>query len=175
MLRIMHQTIKKVTEDIEKFHYNTAIAALMEYVNTLRVQFPISKSQFPKRRKTNKPVNQLTNIQQEALKTLVLLMAPFAPHLAEEIWVEVLREKFSVHRAPWPKYNTNYIKVEHVEIVVQVNGKLRSTLKVTSNMSQVKDEVVKLAKSDEKVKKWISGKKIKKEIFVPGKLVNVVV
>jgi leucyl-tRNA synthetase len=175
MKRIMHQTIKKVTNDIEKFYYNTAISAIMEYVNALRAQFPIFKSQFPKGEKANGERKEISSISREALKILALLLAPFAPHLAEEAWVECLGEKFSIHKAPWPVYDTNYIKVERVEIVVQVNGKLRATINVKSKMSKVKTEVIKLAKESEKVKKWTKGKKIKNEIFVPGKLVNLVV
>jgi len=197
LLRKMHQTIKKVTEDIEKFHYNTAISAIMVYVNALRasvennkIPLKVGSSHLAKSKrddtadleslsavsnnKTNQPITQSTNHWREALKTLALLMAPFAPHLAEEIWVKGLGEKFSIHKAPWPKYNTNYIKVEHVEIVVQVNGKLRSTLRLRSGQANDKQKVLKKAKENEKVKKWISGKKIKKEIFVPGKLVNFV-
>jgi len=165
VLRKMHQTIKKVTKDIEGFKYNTAISAIMEYVNLLREQVPKSednKSDSPKQ-------------WHEAIRVLVLLLAPFAPHMTEEIWVNVLGEKYSIHKAPWPEYDVKYIKVDNVEIVIQVNGKLRNTLKVTSDKSKVKEEVLKLARGDEKIKKWISGKKIKKEIFVPGKLVNFVV
>ncbi len=110
----------------------------------------------------------------EALKALVKLMAPFTPFIAEEIWVNVLGEKFSIHTSNWPKYDTRLIKEEIVTIVVQVNGKLRATLKVKAKRSRVKGEIVKLAKEDERIKKWLKGKKVKDAIFVPGKLVNFV-
>jgi len=178
LLRKMHQTIKKVTEDIDEFKYNTAISAIMEYVNALRAQLSISKriapsfaySQFP-----NKKGRGKSNVWKQALKTLALLIAPFAPHLAEEIWVEVLGEKFSIHKAPWPKYDAKYIKVERVEIVIQVNGRLRSTFQLHSGQASDKQKVLQKAIEDEKIKKWIEGKKIKKEIFIPGKLVNFVI
>lgn len=150
----LHQTIKGVTEDIEEFKYNTAIAKIMEYVNVL-YEYRVSDIGY--------------------LKPLVLLLAPFAPHLSEELWVEVLGQPFSVHQQPWPKYDSKYIVQDQVIIVVQVNGKVRSQLKVKSEKSKVKDEILRLAKEDEKVSKWLKGERIKKEIFVAGRLVNFVV
>jgi leucyl-tRNA synthetase len=111
----------------------------------------------------------------EALKVLAQLIAPFAPHLAEEVWVNVLGQKFSIHKSKWPQYDSKFIKGDYVTIPVQVNGKLRSTLQVTSSRAQVKKEVINMAKEDGKVKKWIEGKDVIKEIFIPGRLVNLLV
>jgi leucyl-tRNA synthetase len=165
LLRKMHQTIKKVTEDIDKFHYNTAISAIMEYVNILKTQ--VSSGE-----KNNK---KTPDLWRKALKTLALLVAPFAPHLAEEAWVDKLGEKYSIHKSSWLAYDAKYIKVEHIEIVVQVNGRLRSTIVFDSKHAKDKKKVLLKVIEDERIKKWIGGKKIKKEIFVPGKLVNIVV
>ncbi len=149
----LHQTIKKVSEDIEGYKFNTAISSLMELVNTL--------SEY--------------GADRETLRILALLLSPFVPHLSEEVWVEVLGQPFSVHRVSWPKYDENLIKVEKVAIVIQVNGKVRGQLTVDSELSKSKEEIVELAKKDEKIAKWLKGNKIKKTVFVPGKLLNFVV
>lgn len=149
----MHQTIKKVTEDIPEMKFNTAISAIMEYVNLITD-------------KGAAPVD---------LETLALLLAPFAPHLAEQVWCEVLGKKFSVHNQPWPVYKKELLRVEEAVVVVQVNGKLRSQLTVNSQQSTAQAEVEKMAKEDPKVAKWLEGKKVKKMIFVPGKIINFVV
>ncbi|MEK7550891.1 MAG: class I tRNA ligase family protein [Patescibacteria group bacterium] len=149
----MHKTIKKVGEDIENYKFNTAISSLMELTNVIG-KYGADKQTF---------------------KILALLLAPFAPHLAEEVWVEVLKQPFSIHKSSWPKYNEKYLQVEQVVIVLQVNGKLRSRLTIDSSRSKDKEFVIELAKSDEKVAKWLKGGRIKKEIFVSGKLVNFVV
>jgi leucyl-tRNA synthetase len=149
----LHQTIKKVTEDIENFRYNTAISAIMEYVNVL-TEYRVSGIKY--------------------LKPLALLVAPFAPHLAEEVWVEVLGQPFSVHTSAWPKYNPKLIQEEKTTVAVQVNGKLRGTLQVRSEQSGDKNEIIKKAKTCPQIAKWIT-KDPKKTVFVPGKLINFVV
>lgn len=149
----LHQTIKKVTGDIEEYKFNTAISSLMELTNIIGKY----------------------GADKETLKTLALLLAPFAPHLAEELWVNVLGEPFSVHKAAWPAYNAKYIESDTATIVVQINGKVRSQLTIENHSSTVKETVVKLAKDDQKVSKWLKNGRIKKEIFVPGKLVNFVI
>lgn len=146
-----HQVIKKITDDIKVFKYNTSISAIMELTNT------ISELGSDKR----------------ILKTLAQLLAPFAPHLAEELWLEMLQEEGSVHVSAWPKYDEKYLKSDEVTIVIQVNGKLRSSLTVSTGLSE--EEIIKLAKNDEKVSKWLEDGNIKKEIFVPNKLINFVV
>jgi len=165
----MHQTIKKVTEDIQNFRYNTAISAIMEYVNLL--QDAESKSKISNLKSKSGKSNQW----HEAMKTLALLLAPFAPHTTEEVWVNVLGQKFSIHKTPWPSFDPELIKASEVTIAVQVNGKLRGTITLASNETKDKDFVIRRAKSLGNVSKWLEGKKIRKEIFVPGELVNFVV
>ena len=160
----LHQTIKYVTEDIQEFGYNTAIAFIMELVNLLRAQKKVSKN---------------------SISILMQLLAPFAPHLAEEVYQrlcasrtkhKVQSAKFeSIHLSSWPKYDPKLVKEEFVTIPIQVNGKLRSTISVQRTKCEVQSEVIKMAKEDKKVQKWLEGKKIKKEVFVEGKLVNFVV
>jgi len=161
----MHQTIKKVTEDIQSFRYNTAISAIMEFVNLL----------YDKTEANIKRAHGGIRCAEwdEALRTLALLFAPFAPHLAEEVWVEVLGQEFSIHSASWPKYNPAFLEVKEIEMVVQVDGKLRATLVIAADEAKNQEKVVKLAKSDAKVAKWL-GKGAKKTVFVSGRLINFV-
>jgi len=150
----MHQAIKKVTDDIEDgFHFNTAISACMELVNEI-----YSKGE-------NASVS-------DAVKTTVLLVSPFVPHISEEMW-QMLGNKGSVLNQSWPAYDKDMIVDDTITIPLQINGKLRSKLEVSPSIT---DEALKeLVRSDEKIKKWIEGKKIVKWINVPGKLVNLVV
>ena len=148
----MHQTIKKVTEDIQNFKYNTAISAIMEYVTLIKEKGAVK----------------------ENLTVLAQLLAPFAPHLAEEMWVNILGQKYSVHSSTWPKYNPKVIKEDEVLIPIQVNGKLRATIKFDSQESKQKEVVSSTAKANDKVKIWLEGKMIQNEIFVPGKILNIV-
>ena len=161
ILTKMHQTIKKVTEDIQAFRYNTAIAAIMEYVNLLTEIVKSEKGVTGSAEKV------------KSLETLALLLAPFAPHLAEEVWVEVLGQPFSIHTSSWPKYDSNILQVDQVEIIIQVNGKLRGQLVVDSEQSKSGQVIEKLARQDERVSKWLEGK-VKNVIFVPGKVINFV-
>lgn len=150
----LHQTVKKVGGDIENYKFNTAISSLMQLVNT-----------FIEQKVSNK----------EYLSILTQLLAPFAPHMMEEIWVEILKKDFSIHQQPWPEYDSKYLKVDQMTIIVQVNGKMRSQFTINNLQLTNKEEVEQLAKSDPKVSKWLDGKEIKKTIFVPGKLINFVV
>lgn len=152
VLNKLHQTIKSVTEDIEQFKYNTAIAKIMELVNVI-IEHGADK---------------------ETLKNLVLLLAPFAPHMMEEIWVEYLGMPFSVHKAPWPSYEAKYVSLKEVPVVVQVNGKVRAVLNLEFGISQNKEKVTTLAKKDVKVAKYLESFAIKNIIFVSGKLINFV-
>jgi leucyl-tRNA synthetase len=149
----LHRTIKKVTEDIEEYKFNTAISAIMELVNTITEH----------------------GADKETMKTLCLLVAPFSPHLAEEVWVEVLGLPFSVHKANWPKYDDSKILNDTVTIIIQVNGKLRSHLVVSNKQSTKKEDIETLSKKDENVAKWLKGKSIAKTIFIPGKIINFVI
>lgn len=150
----LNQTIKKVTEDMYNFKYNTAIASLMELANVYTE-------------------HQVSDI--EYLDPLCRMLAPFAPHLAEEVWVEILGRPFSVHSAKWPKFDDSKIESDTVTIIVQVNGRLRSQLTLDSSRVSDKEKIEKIAKGDGKVSKWLDGNKIKKVIFVPGKLINFVI
>ncbi len=165
----MHQTIKKVTEDMKEFRYNTAIASIMEFVNLLR--------EIATRKPTQKigKKNAESTEWNEALVNLCLMLAPFVPHMAEEVWCEVLGQRYSVHHAAWPRYKEEFIRELEVTVVVQINGKVRTTLKLDNAKAMDKENVINKAKADEKVKKWLAGKKIKSEIFIAGKLINLVV
>jgi len=155
--KILHKTIKKVTEDIENFRFNTAVSALMILVNEL----------------------QNRNYGIWHLKTLLLLLAPFTPHISEELWQKyfvqggTLNIRNSIHYQLWPKWNPKLVKEETITLVIQVNGKVRDKVEVEADISEEKAK--ELAISREKIKKWIGGKEIKKIIFVPGKLINIVV
>ncbi len=151
--KIMHKTIKRVTADIERFHFNTAIAAIMEYVNAL-YQADIS------------------SITKDHIKSLILLISPFAPHAAEELWAD-LGEKGGIPAARWPEWDKALVVDDEIPIIVQVNGKLRDKLMVTANIND--DEAKRLAQASDKVLPFIQNKQIKKVIYVPGKLVNIVV
>lgn len=152
------QMVHKVTKDIENDQTNTAIAAMMEYLNTLN---RAKSGGFGK-----------SGVWQVALESLVACLAPFAPHIAEELWQD-LGHDTSVHIDTWPEWFEEYLVADTVTIAVQVNGKVRAEIEVDKDTTQ--EEVLNLAKANEKVATHISGKEIKKEIYVPGKLVSLVV
>jgi leucyl-tRNA synthetase len=157
-----HQTIRKVTRDIEdRFHFNTAISAVMELVNSL-------SAMAPGRRKDPAAAAVLRH----AIESVVLLLSPIVPHFAEEVW-QALGNTTSVLEARWPTYRQDALVQEDVVIVVQVNGKLRSRFSVPLDTSDKAVEAAALA--DEKVAKFIQGKAIKKVVAVKNKLVNIVV
>ncbi|OGQ41261.1 MAG: leucine--tRNA ligase [Deltaproteobacteria bacterium RIFCSPLOWO2_01_44_7] len=145
-----HRTIKRVTEDIERFHFNTALSALMEYVNFLSEN----------------------GTSREALETLVILLSPLAPHIAEELW-QHLGHKESVLETPWPKWDPKALVASSILIAVQVNGRLRGTVEVPTDSSE--EEIKNQAQRLEKVQAHVAGKQIAKVIYVPKKLVNIVV
>ena len=146
---LIHKTVKKVTFDIDNLKANTAIAAMMTLVNEM----------------TQKGCNKAE------LKTLTILLNPFAPHVTEEMW-QVMNYGGMVNEAKWPEYDDEKTKENSVEIVLQVMGKVRSRMTIPVDMP--KDEVLAAAKQDAKIAELIDGKTIKKEIYVPGKLVNIV-
>jgi len=160
--RKLHQTIKRVTDDFKgRWHFNTCIAAIMELVNELYgAEEKIGQGSIP--------LSLLVEVQRD----LVLLLAPFAPYLAHELW-ETLGERESLLRASWPKYDPALAKEEQIEIPVQVNGKLRGRILVAADASE--DLVRERAFADEKVRAAIAGKQFVNWIYVPGKLVNIVV
>lgn len=160
----MHQTIKKVTKDIEVFSYNTAIASTMEYINLLQKIINNSKD--------NKNSCQSWDL---ALKNLSLITAPFTPHLSEEVWRSIFNIKSSIHKAKWPEYDENAIKEDNFEVAVQINGKLRGKISVSSLDINNKEKVLDMVKNDTRMTKWINQKNIIKEIYIPGKIVNLVI
>jgi len=160
MRQKVHKTIKKVTEDIERFHFNTAIAAVMELVN-----------QIYQTKNGIKANPQAEAVWRETIESLILLLAPFVPHVAEELW-ETLGKKESVVTVPWPEYDQEAIAEEEIVIVVQVNGKLRDRLLVP--VSSEEEAIKEMALTSLKVKRHIDGREVKKTIFVPQKLVNIV-
>ena len=157
MTCLLHRTIKKVTQDIEKMHFNTALAALMEFMN--------------------EAVHE--GLDAKAKKKIIRLLAPIAPHLSEELWTNITgiapssSEWVSVIDQKWPKYEDKYTVSDMIQLVIQVNGKLRATVEAAANIS--KEDAIRLARMQENAKKFLEGKTIVKEIMVPGKLVNFVV
>ena len=157
--RAVHKTIRKVTEDIdERFHFNTAIASVMELLNILQPA-ELTTPQFPA-------------VMKEALQSVVLLMAPFVPHITEELW-QRLGNSSPLTQTAWPEYDRNAVVDEELLVIVQVNGKLRSKITVAAGTGE--DEVKARALSDEKIAQFIEGQTVRKVICVQGKLVNIVV
>ncbi|MBI4126979.1 MAG: leucine--tRNA ligase [Deltaproteobacteria bacterium] len=152
IIRLQHHTIKRVTEDLERYHYNTAIAAIMEYLNALSD-------------------TDVRSLPASALETLVILLAPFAPHMAEELWRALGHQDFLV-RHPWPSYDAAVLQSSTLNIVVQVNGKLRDQVSVPADATE--DDVKKVALASPKVAAHVTGAP-KKVIYVPKKLINIVV
>ena len=155
---LTHRTIKRVTEDIDKFQFNTMIARLIEFTNELM-------------KLRDQPVAR-TAVWREAAETLTLLMAPSTPYVAEEMWSR-LGNGFSVHQQDWPVFDEALAVVETVEIPVQINGKVRDKIVIESGASQ--EDQLAAAKTSDKVREYLAGKTIVKEISVPGRLVNIVV
>lgn len=160
--RSVHAAIKKVTIDIqERFNFNTAISAIMELVNSIYAY-----------RQNVTLKQQNNNILFEALQSMVLLLAPFAPHLAEEAWHQ-LGWSGSVHQQPWPEFSPDKLIVDQVEVVVQINGRVRSRVTVPTACSET--ELLEIAKSSDRIKELLANKQIVREIAIPGRLVNIVV
>ena len=159
LLRLTHSTIKKVTRDIEDEKFNTAVASMMEMVNGL---YKIKESYG---------IDMLDEWR-FALESLIQILAPFAPHITEELWHEMGHDD-TVHVGHWPKWDEKYLKSSVMTIIVQVNGKLRAKLELPSDMDKQGVEAAALA--DENVQKFTNNKPPKKMVYVPGKLVNIVV
>jgi leucyl-tRNA synthetase len=157
VLRKLHQTLEKITEDFEtRWHFNTCIAAIMELMNLL----------------TEQEAGISAAAMKEVLESLALMLAPLAPYLAQEIWEELGKEG-PVFRQPWPAYNAELAREDEAEIVVQVNGKVRS--RVFAPFGASAEELERRALADEKVRNAIGRKSVVKVIAVPDKLVNMVV
>jgi len=160
--RKTHQTIRKVTEDIQdRFHFNTAVAAIMELIN-LQYQFALEEIR-------DAPTLQALR---EAAETTVLLLSPFTPHMAEELWAQ-LGHSQSILREPWPAFDAALTQEEEVTVVLQVNGRLRGRLTVPASVSE--DDLQMAALRHERMQEWLAGKTVRKVIVVPQRLVNIVV
>jgi leucyl-tRNA synthetase len=158
IIAAVHRAIKKVTKDLEKLSFNTAIAAMMALVNELykqKADVGISKT----------PAWRL------AFESLILMLAPLAPHIAEEMWREIGQET-SVHINKWPIWDEDLAAEEIITIAVQINGKVRSEIIIEAGAAET--EVVAAAKAEAKIAAILSDKNIKKEIYVPGRLVSLV-
>lgn len=157
--RAVHKTLKKVTEDIdERFHFNTAIAAVMELMNMLQGA------------RLNTP--QAAAVMKEALELVVVMLAPFVPHITEELW-QLLGHTTPLSATAWPAWDSEAVVDEELLVVVQVNGKLRSKLSVAVGLDE--ESIKQMALADDKVKVFTDGLQVRKVIYVPGKLVNIVV
>ena len=150
-LKILHRTIKKITEDIESMSFNTSVSAFMVATNEL---------------------GTLKCRKQEVLETLLILMAPFAPNIAEELWHQLGRSS-SIHTANWPKYNAQYLVESSFNYPISINGKTRA--QITFDLSATEAEIQSAVLENELVVKWMEGKPLKKFILVKGRIVNVVV
>ena len=147
---LLHKTIKKVGEDIDATKFNTAISALMEFVNKWQVSGGLYKK--------------------DAEKFLILL-SPFAPHVTEELW-KVLKRKGMCLEQRWPKYDEDLVKEKNISFIIQINGKVRDRIEVAGGVSQ--KEAEKIVMKSAKIKPWLKGKTVVKIIFVPDKLINIV-
>lgn len=145
----MHKSVKKVTDDIPELKYNTAIAELMTVLNRFEGDGSVRKKDF---------------------ETFLLLLAPFAPFVTEEIW-EKLGNKYSIHTQPWPKYDKKYLVRDTVNLIVQVNGKLRATIEVKKGITKAEAQKSALARAS--VKRHVKGE-VKKTVFVKDRLINFV-
>ncbi len=161
--RVLNATIKRVTADIEeRYNFNTAISAIMELVNAL---YAYLGEAGPEQRDTHRV------LLRQSLETVLLLLAPFAPHICEELWHQCGLQG-SVHQQSWPAYDPAALEVEEVEIVIQVNGKVRGRVLVPADSSEV--DLLEAARGHERVRPYLEGKEILKTVTVPRKLVNIV-
>ncbi|HDZ54177.1 hypothetical protein LCGC14_0160080 [marine sediment metagenome] len=174
--KILHRTIKKVSEDIESLKFNTAVSSLMEFCNAWQIEGK-------------------DGLGKEDFKNFLKILSPFTPYLTEELWSSLTRKlrpsptevgygrrgsedkhfniRNSIHNQPWPKYNPKLIKEKVIVMIIQINGKVRDKIDVEAGISEKKAR--ELATSLEKVKKWLKSRTIKRVIFVPGKLINIVI
>ena len=160
LLRVLHSSIKKVTNDIEtRFNFNTAISTMMELVNALYAYKEAAKEPN-------------AGLVYEAISDLIKMMSPFVPHITEELWRGAIDANSSVHEQSWPECDEEALKVDNVEIVLQVNGKVRGRLTVPAEAT--KEELEKIAMADANVQAHIGDATVRKVICVPGRLVNIV-
>ncbi len=157
-IHFMHKTIKEVTADFERLRFNTLLASLMEFSNYLS--------------KVKERGHVSSSAWREAIRCFLILLAPTAPHLAEEIWARI-GHPYTIHSQPWPEYDQKLAEEEEITLVIQVNGKLRDKLLVPASISEA--EAKKTALNRERVKAYIDGKKLARVIYVPKRVVNIVV
>jgi leucyl-tRNA synthetase len=148
---LWHQTIQKVTRDIDQMKFNTAVACLMSFINEIRIKM----------------------VSKEVLEKFLILLSPFAPFFSEEQWQKINPKAVSIFKEFWPSFDPQLIKTEKKEIIVQINGKVRAKIMVSADISQ--PEMERIVLGEEKIKKQINQKEIKKIIFIPGKLINIVI
>jgi leucyl-tRNA synthetase len=152
-MSIRHKTIKKVTEELSSIKFNTAIAGLMEWLNYLSKKEAISVEEY---------------------KDFLLLLAPFAPHITEELW-EIIGESYSIHQQKWPTYDEQYLVEEQILLVIQINGKVREKILIDNDIVSSKEEIEKIVLENPKIKNLISNQAVKKIVYIPGKIFNLVV
>ena len=162
--RKLHQTIRKVGLDIEGFQFNTAIAAIMELLNDIYAYAPLEKEALPH------DVNPL--LVSELIENLTLLIAPFAPHLGEEVWQE-MGNRSTVYRASWPVFDSAVAAEDEINIMVQINGKIRDKVQVRRDADE--ESVRRLIFQTARVMQFISGKEVIKTVFVPNKMFSIVI
>jgi len=155
--RVAHKTVKKVTEDLERFRFNTMLASLMEFTNYLS--------------KVQEARNVSASLWQEAIAYLLLLLAPTAPHLTEELWAKT-GHPYSIHNQPWPSFDEELTKEEQITLAIQINGKLRDKLLVPTSITEAEAE--ELALGRKRVKAYTDGREISKVVYVPQRVVNIV-
>ena len=154
--KTLHQTIKKTGEDLEHFRFNTAIAALMSFRNVLK----------------SAPEAAGSDVWQKCLEGMLLMLAPIAPHITEELWQKIKPDSGSIHQQAWPEYDESLIVEEMVTMVVQINGKVRDRLEMPPGIN--KEEAQQAALEAPKVQCYLEGMQIRKVIVVPERLVNIV-
>jgi leucyl-tRNA synthetase len=160
LLRKTHQTLRRVTQDFEtRWHFNSAIALIMDLTNEIYSMEPLDEGVRPE-------------VQREVLELLTLMLAPMTPHIAAELW-EMLGHEEGQWTAAWPAFDAELARETEVEIVVQVNGRVRGKLKVAAGMTE--EQVIPLATGEPSVASHLDGKRVVKHIFVADKLVNLVV
>jgi len=152
IISALHKLNKKIDEDLESTKFNTIIAAFMEFINFCR--------------------EHRKELGKDVIEKALILLSPFVPHITEELW-QILGHKDSISREKWPEYDSELIKDETVDLIIQINGKMRDKIEIISDISEEEAKVVAL--SQEKIKNWVLDKEIKKVIFVPGKLINIVI
>jgi len=152
LIRALNKLNKKIGKDLEEMKFNTSVAAFMEFLNSAS--------------------DDKQNLSKDALEYFLILFSPFAPHICEELWKE-LGHKKSITLEKWPQYDPKLIKEDFISLVIQVNGRVKGSVEAKADITQAEAE--ELAISQEKIKNWVEGKEIKKVIFVPGKLINIVI